>query len=160
MLGFRNIYLWKIRLWKKNQVSCKHKERVSFRCYYLLSLRFQRCWLTTSSYQAIEAKDMCKLPNKPHCVPLLSIRYSQSATLFVTIRSPPTGKLLTEYSGCESRGSFIIVTVRAVTAAKVTGLSRLSLVFSNFDGVSPPYLDENNLGGFKLRVNSTCRKKK
>ena len=27
-------------------------------------------------------------------------------------------------------------------------------------GVSPPYLDENNLGGFKLRVNTTCRKKK
>ena len=46
---------------------------------------------------------MCKLPNKPHGVPLLSIRYSQSATLFVTIRSPPTGKLLTEYSGCEPR---------------------------------------------------------
>ena len=28
------------------------------------------------------------------------------------------------------------------------------------EGVSPPYLDENNLGGFKLRVNTTCRKKK
>ena len=23
-------------------------------------------WLTTTSYQAIEAKDMCKLPYKPH----------------------------------------------------------------------------------------------
>lgn len=28
------------------------------------------------------------------------------------------------------------------------------------EGVSPPYLDENNLGGFKLRVNKTYRKKK
>ena len=27
-------------------------------------------------------------------------------------------------------------------------------------GVSPPYLDEKNLGGFKLRVNTTYRKKK
>ena len=30
----------------------------------------------------------------------------------------------------------------------------------NLCGVSPPNLDENNLGGFKLRVNTTCRKKK
>ena len=33
-------------------------------------------------------------------------------------------------------------------------------VTCRYFGVSPPYLDENNLGGFKLRVNTTYRKKK
>ena len=80
-----------------------------------------------------QLKDMCKLPNKPHSVPLL-IQHSVFTISNVVCddKISAHGKTVNWILQCESWGSFIIVTLRTVTAAKVTGLSRLSLVFSNF----------------------------
>ena len=134
---FRNICLWKIRLWCERRIRSPANIRedcpfvaITFSAFSVLLVVE---WLTTTSYQAIEAKDMCKLPNKPHSVPLL-IQHSVFTISNVVCddKISAHGKTVNWILQCESGGSFIIVTLRTVTAAKVTGLSRLSLVFSNF----------------------------
>ena len=120
-------------MWKKNQVSCKHKGRLSFRCYYFLCVySVVGCWMVDHYFlssnwseghvQASKQVTLC--PSPQHSVFTIS-------NVVCDDKISAHGKTVNWILQCESRGSFIIVTLRTVTAAKVAGLSRLSLVFSN-----------------------------